>query len=115
MIVFRLETPGMPGGSRNHRFVWIDGKPPRYWVVLGILFLVFVLLWILALINFERFGRPAPDSFHSTAVLEDTGIRFYPPFLFWLVYLGLFVVMAWMFGLGVIMAFKRKIVYEDNP
>jgi hypothetical protein len=97
----------MVGGTRSHKFVWVDGKPPRYWVCLAILFLAFVLLWILAVATFERFGRPTPDSFHSVAALEDSGLKFYPPVVFLLVYRGLFVIMAWLFVLGLIMAFNR--------
>ena len=100
-------------GPRDDKFVWSDGKPPRYWVVSALLFVAFVLLWLLALLNLDGSGRPVQDSFHSLAVLEDSHLRFYPAFLFWLVHRGLLLIMAWMLAPGLVMAFKRKKV--RNP
>jgi hypothetical protein len=99
----------MPGGARI-KTAWVDGKPPRYWTVFGIALLLFVCLWVFAALNIRRFGRPTPGSFHSVAMLEGGSIRFYPAILFRLATRGLVIVMVWTFVLGVVMAFKRKIV-----
>ena len=100
----------MPGGRRTHDYVWTDGKPPRAWVICGLLLLVFVGFWILLLVNGDRFESPVRDRFHSLAVMHDSRVVFYPAALFWFVNYGLFVIMGWMFILGVVMAIKRKAV-----
>ena len=99
----------MPAGA-GIKAVWVDGKPPRYWTISGILLLVFVCLWLLAVLNLGKLGRPVPDALHPVAVLEGSHNQFYPGPLFFLVHRGLFVIMGWTFVLGVIMAFKRKMV-----
>lgn len=43
-------------------------------------------------------------------MLEGGSIRFYSAILLRLATTGLFIVMVWTFVLGVVMAFKRKIV-----
>ena len=104
----------MLGGSRNYKFVWVDGTAPRYWVFLAILFSPFVLVWLLVFLNFETFGRPSPDSLHTVAMWEDSGLRFYPAILIWLQYRGLFLAMAWLFVLAVTMAFNRIAVRREK-
>jgi hypothetical protein len=112
MIAFDWRYKVMLGGSRNYKFVWVDGKPPRYWVFLAILF--FVLVWLLVFLNFEAFGRPSPDSLHTVATWEASGLRFYPAILIWLQYRGLFLAMAWLFVLAVTMAFNRIAVRREK-
>jgi hypothetical protein len=104
----------LPGGSRYYKYVWTDGKPPKYWVVLGIVFLAFCIVWVMLEIFFWRFGQPVPDSIHSASRLYDGKLYYFPTIVLWLHDFGLFVVMAWMFVLAAIMAFYRKMVPRNS-
>jgi hypothetical protein len=104
----------LPGGSRHHKFVWADGKPPKYWVILATAFLAFCFIWVLLVVFFWRFGQAVPDSMHSSARLFDGKIYYFPAFVLWLRDFGLLIVMAWMFILAVIMAFYRIMVPRDS-
>jgi hypothetical protein len=103
----------LPGGARM-KVVWIDGKPPKYWVLLGRAFLAFCFVWVMVAIFFRRFGQTVPDSFHSSSRLYDGKLYYFPPIVLLLHDFGSFVVMAWMFVLAVIMAFYRKMVPRDS-
>jgi hypothetical protein len=100
----------LPGGRRYYKFVWTDGKPPKYWVALGSAFLAFSFAWVMLEIFFWRLGQTAPDSIHSSFRLHEGKLYHFPTLVLWLQDFGLFVVMAWMFVLAAIMAFYRKLV-----
>jgi hypothetical protein len=102
----------VPGGSRI-KVVWVDGKPPRYWVILGLTFLSFCLFWLMLELFFWRFGQAHPDGVYSSSRLGGDKVRYLPAIVLWLHDYGLFVVMAWMFVLAVIMAFYRKMVPRE--
>ena len=102
----------MPGFGRI-KVVWVDGKPPRYWVFLGLAFLSFSLVWLMLELLFWRFGQTHPDGMHSSSRLLSEKVYYFPAIVLWLHDYGLFVEMAWMFVLGVIMAFYRKMVPRD--
>src|SRR6266849_4990769 len=104
----------LPGGSRHYKYVWTDGKPPKYWVFLGSAFLVFCLAWVILAIFFSRFGQVLPDSMHSASRLYDGKLYYFPASVLWFHDFDLFIVMAWMFILGAIMAFYRKIVPRNS-
>jgi hypothetical protein len=113
LTLMTRETP-LPGGSRYFKVVWTGGKPPRYWVILSIPFLAFCLVWVLFKVFFWRFGQNMPDSMHSSARFFYGRIYYFPALVLWMHDFGLFVVMAWIFVLGVIMAFYRKMVPRDS-
>ena len=103
----------MPGGAR-YKVVWIDGKPPKYWVLLGRAFLAFCVVWVMLEILFWRFGQTVQDSIHSSSRLYHGKLYYFPPIVLWLHDFGLFIMMAWMFVLAVIMAFYRKMVPRNS-
>jgi hypothetical protein len=100
----------LPGASSRFTYVWNEGKPPRYWVVLAVMLLIFVFFWVLTIHYLSSFARVKPDPMHSVSMMEGNVVRYYPPVVIWIAYYGLFIVMAWMFILAVIMAFKRTMV-----
>ncbi len=102
----------MPGCGRI-KVVWVDGKPPRYWVILGLTFLSFCLVWLMLDHFFRRFGLTHPDTLHSSSRLFDGKVYYFPAMILWLHDYGLFVMMAWMFVLAVIMSFYRRMVPRD--
>ena len=104
----------MPGGGAPYKVVWIDGRPPKYWVFLGGAFLAFCLAWVILVMLFWRFGQTVPDSIHTSSRFYDGKLYYFPPIVLWLHDCGLFVVMAWMFILAAIMAFYRKMVPRDS-
>ena len=104
----------LPGVGGHIKFVWTDGKPPKYWVFLCGAFLVFCLAWVTLAIFFSRFGQVVPDSMHSASRLYDGKLYYFPTFVLWLYDFGLFIVMVWMFVLVAIMAFYRKMVPRDS-
>ncbi len=116
MIIFleQLLEALLPGGSRYYKFVWIDGKPPKFWVVLGSGFLAFCFAWVMLEIFFWRFSQAVPDSMHSSPRLYDGKLYYFPTTVLWLHDFGLFVVMACMFILAAIMAFYRKLVPRNS-
>jgi hypothetical protein len=103
----------LPGGSRI-KYVWVDGKPPKYWVILGVAFLVYCAVWILLVVFFWRFARSAPDALHFSSRMYNNKIYYFPSFVMWLHDFGLFIVMGWMFVLAAIMALYRKMVPRDS-
>jgi hypothetical protein len=100
----------LPGGSRTHIHVWDEGKPPRYWVVLAILLLCFVLFWLLTVFFLPNAGSVKPDNLHSVPSFVGNRMEFFPVPLVWVADYGLFAVMVWLFLLGLIMAVKRTSV-----
>jgi hypothetical protein len=100
----------VPGSRRSFKYVWVDGKPPRYFVGLGIGLLAFVCIWLGLLILGDRFAVSAPDTLHRAPLLRHGRVVYLPPGVVWLVYQGLFVVMGWLLLLGIVMAFKRQAV-----
>ncbi len=102
----------MPGASQI-KVVWIHGKPPKYWVILGVAFLAFCAAWILLALSFWRFARSASDAMHTSSRMYNNKIYYFPSFVLWLHDFGLFIVMGWMFVLGAIMVFYRKMVPID--
>jgi hypothetical protein len=107
MLFFALRVLNLPGGSRVFIYVREEGKPPRYWVVLAILLLCFVLLWLLTVYFLPKASSAKPDNLHSVPRFVGNRIEFFPGLLVWIVDYGLFVVMVWVFPLGLIMAVKR--------
>src|SRR5208282_5168436 len=97
----------LPGGSRASIHVWDEGKPPRYWVVLAILLLCFVAFWLLTVYFLPNAASAKPDNLHTVPRFVGNRIEFFPVLLVWVVDYGLFVVMVWLFLLGLIMAVKR--------
>ncbi len=73
----------MPGASHQYTHVWDEGKPPRYWVLLGVTLLGFVLFWILTIHYFSSFAQTKPDSIHSVSMMEGNVVRYYPPVVIW--------------------------------
>jgi hypothetical protein len=108
MLIWRGEVL-MPGG-RVYKFVWVDGKPPRYWTICAIALLLFALGWLTLAHFFLRFGLTHPDAMHSSSRVFDDKVYYFPAAVLWLHDYGLFVVMAWMFVLALIMAFHRRMV-----
>ena len=100
----------MPGGYRAFNYVWDGGKPPRYWVVLVILLFCFLLVWLLTVHFLPSTSSIKSDNLHSVPRFAGNRIEFYPPVLVWVADYGLFVMMVWLFLLGLIMAFKRTAV-----
>jgi len=100
----------VPGGTRAYKFVWVNGKPPRYWTILAIALLLFSLFWVMLAHFFWRFGLTHSDALHSSSRFFDDKVYYFPAVVLWLHDYGLFVVMAWMFVLAVIMAFYRRMV-----
>src|SRR5216684_3582526 len=113
MLTLRISEAPLPGGAR-YKVVWIDGKPPKYWVLLGRAFLAFCVVWVMLEILFWRFGQTVQDSIHSSSRLYHGKLYYFPPIVLWLRDFGLFIMMAWMFVLAVIMAFYRKMVPRNS-
>ena len=114
MLTLRVSEALLPGGGAPYKVVWVDGKPPKYWVLLGRAFLAFCLVWVMLQIFFWRFGQTSPDFIHSSSRLYDGKLYYFPPIVLWLHDFGLFIVMAWMFVLAVIIAFYRKMVPRNS-
>jgi hypothetical protein len=104
----------LPGGSRLHTPVWIDGKAPRYWVVMAVALLLFSLSWVLIIHYLHSFATTKPDAMHSLSMMTGNHVQYYPRIVVWVAEYGLFVVMVWMFILALIMAFKRRMVLKEN-
>jgi uncharacterized membrane protein YhaH (DUF805 family) len=100
----------LPGGPRVNIHVWEEGRPPRYWVVFAILLLCFVAFWLLTVYFLPSASSAKPDNLHSVPRFVGNRIEFFPAVLVWVVDYGLFVVMVWLFLLGLIMAVKRTSV-----
>jgi hypothetical protein len=100
----------VPGLRRSFKYVWIEGRPPRYFVQLGIGLMGFVCVWSLLAVFGGKLAVSNPDGFHRTPFPYHGSVVYFPPGVVWLVYHGLFVVMGWLFLLGLIMAFKREAV-----
>lgn len=114
MLTLMVSEVLLPGGSRHYKLVWTDGKPPKYWVVLGSAFLAFCFVWVALEVFFRRLGQTAPDSVHSTSRFYDGKLYYFPPIVLWLHDFGLFVVIAWMFVLAAIAAFYRKMIPRNS-
>jgi hypothetical protein len=73
---------------------------------------VFVFLWISIISNLRRFATTEPDRIHSFSIMNGNRIHYYPPVVVWIAEYGLFIVMAWLFILALVMAFKRTMVWK---
>ena len=103
----------MPGAGRPFKYVWVDGKAPRYWTVMAIALCAFVLCWVSIISNLPRFAAAKPDTIHSYPMMGNgSSIHYYPSVVVWIAEYGLFIVVAWMFVLALIMAFKRTMVWK---
>jgi len=106
----------LPGGSRNFNFeyVWIKGRPPRYLKAFALLFLIFAVLWGVDFYILIHSAVAVRDSLHSVAQMGEKGTLYYPWPEYWFAYAGVYVVLGWIFALGVIMAFHRKRQWKKN-
>jgi hypothetical protein len=65
--VIELRGEILPGAARV-RFEWNDKKPPLYWSILAIIFVLTFFLWLGFDFIVPHIGSRVPDSRHSSAV-----------------------------------------------
>jgi hypothetical protein len=77
-------------------------------LALGLLLLVWVWIWLAY--SAQDFAKSQPDAVHMVSRTVGSRIYYYPRVILWIRDYGLFVIMAWTFILGVIMASKRSAI-----
>ena len=103
----------MPGGTRI-KVVWVNGKPPKYLVILNCLTVVLSLVWLLVLMSFGRFGQIVPDALHSSARFYQGKIYYFPSSVLWFHDFGWFAIFALVSIVAVATSFYRKMVPPDS-
>lgn len=89
-------------------------KRPRYWVALAVALLVFLVIWIVVVRCLPRFASTAPDAIHSVSLLKGNSIQYHPLVSIWIADYGLFFMMALLFILALITAFKRTAILKGK-
>ncbi len=72
----------MPGGQWV-RFEWKDNKPPLYWSILAIIFVLTFFLWIGFDFIVPHLGTRVSDSHRSSAVSVFGGTYYVQPWAAW--------------------------------
>lgn len=68
----------MPGAT-GVRFEWKDKKPPLYWSILAVIFVLSLLLWLGFDFIVPHIGSRIPDSHHLSAVSIYGGTYYVQP------------------------------------
>lgn len=93
----------MPGG----RPIRWKGKPPLYWTILLVVFVISVFLLVSTHSVLPRIGSQSPDSLHYYPILEAGKTYYVQPWLGWIADAGVLPIMFVFFLLALITYVKR--------
>jgi hypothetical protein len=95
----------MPGIGR-HRFEWVD-KPPMYWTVLLVAFLIYAALWLLDGFWLPHFVSGTPSAQHAYAITVHGNSGYVTSWLGWFYEKGDSMFWVFLGTLALVMFLKR--------